>query len=28
VWDTRDFKIIPNQPDEYGEVMGDNFNWM
>jgi len=26
VWDTRDFKIIPNQPDEYGEVMGDNFN--
>ena len=25
VWDTRDFKIIPNQPDEYGEVMGDNF---
>lgn len=26
IWDTRDFKIIPNQPDEHGEVMGDNFN--
>ena len=26
VWDTRDFKIIPDQPDEYGEVMGDNLN--
>ena len=26
VWDTQDFKIIPNQPDEYGKVMGDTFN--
>lgn len=25
VWDTKEFKIFPQQADEYGEVMGDEL---
>lgn len=26
VWDTKEFKIFPTQPDEYGEIMGDELD--